>query len=192
MLGPRRRFADQRAPRAEQLEPNENGNDDGRESKRSKNGERAPAPPEAPASAAETLALTATNLYAIAITKAFISVASVAMLQLTSAIFIPKRLIHSRISVVTMAGAAIAIDDASAADSILSVKRRVFAANRAMYVRRQRLVYTAGPRGMEPLADNETLGGAGVAQDGSAKLDVLLADLTREEAAKLCSQVRPL
>ena len=66
MLGPRTRSADQRAPRAEQLEPNENSNDDGRETKRSKNGERALAPPEVPASAA-MLALAATNLYAITI-----------------------------------------------------------------------------------------------------------------------------
>jgi hypothetical protein len=80
-----------------------------------------------------------------------------------------------------MSGATIAIDDASAADTILSVKQRVFAANRKMSVRRQRLVYQPGPRGMDPLADDETLGGAGVAQDGSAELDVLLVDLTKEE-----------
>ena len=84
-----------------------------------------------------------------------------------------------------MAGAAIAIDNADAADTVLSVKERVFTANPKLYVRRQRLVYTAGPRGMDALADDETLGGAGVAQDGSAKLDVLLADLTPAEAAEL-------
>ena len=82
-----------------------------------------------------------------------------------------------------MSGATIVIDDASAPDSILSVKHRVSAANRKLPARRQRLVYSAGPHGMEPLADNETLGGAGVAQDGSAKLDVLLVDLTPEEQA---------
>ncbi len=95
----------------------------------------------------------------------------------------------SRITVVTMAGAPIAINDAAAADSILSVKERVFAANRTLFVRRQRLVYSAGPRGMDALADDETLGGAGVAQDGSAELDVLLADLTAAEAAELDEQV---
>ena len=90
-----------------------------------------------------------------------------------------------RISVVTMAGATIVIDDASAADTIQSVKERIFALNRKLYVRRQRLVYSAGPHGIDPLANEETLGGAGVAQDGSAKLDVLLADLTAADAAEL-------
>ncbi len=88
-----------------------------------------------------------------------------------------------------MTGAVIAIDDAAATDTILSVKERVFAANRKLFVRRQRLVYQPGPFGMDALADDETLGGAGVAQDGSAKLDVLLADLTAAEVAELGSQV---
>ena len=88
-----------------------------------------------------------------------------------------------------MNGAAIAIDDASATDTIRSVKLRVFAANRKLFVRRQRLVYTAGPRGMDALADDETLGGAGVAQDGSAELDVLLVDLTAVEVAELGPRV---
>ena len=88
-----------------------------------------------------------------------------------------------------MAGAAIAIDNATTADTILSVKQRVFALNRKLHVRRQRLVYSAGPRGMDALADDETLGGAGVAQDGSAKLDVLLADLTAAETNALGEQV---
>ena len=83
-----------------------------------------------------------------------------------------------------MAGAAIAINDAAAVDSILSVKKRVFAANRQLYVRRQRLVYSAGPHGIDALADDETLGGAGVAEDGSAKLDVLMEALTEAEKAK--------
>ncbi len=78
-----------------------------------------------------------------------------------------------------MTGAAISIDDASAADTILSIKNRVFAANPKLHVRRQRLVYR--PRGMDALADDETLGGAGVAQDGTAELDVQLADLTEQE-----------
>ncbi len=96
----------------------------------------------------------------------------------------------SRITVVTMAGATIAIHDAAAADTVLSVKQRVYALNRTLFVRRQRLVYTAGPRGMDALADDETLGGAGVAQDGSAKLDVLVADLTEAEMKELDKKVR--
>ena len=88
-----------------------------------------------------------------------------------------------------MAGAAIAIEGVSATSKILSVKKRVFAANSRLYVRRQRLVYTAGPYGMDALADDETLGGAGVAHDGSAELDVLLADVTAAEAAELGEKV---
>ena len=88
-----------------------------------------------------------------------------------------------------MAGAAIAIDDAAAADTILSVKQRVFALKPKLFVRRQRLVYSAGPRGMDALADDETLGGAGVARDGTAELDVLVADLTAAEAAELGKKV---
>ena len=83
-----------------------------------------------------------------------------------------------------MTGATIAIDNATAADTILSVKQRVFAANRSLYVRRQRLVYRPGPCGMDALADDETLGSAGVARDGTAELDVLLAD---SEYSKMCS-----
>ncbi len=88
-----------------------------------------------------------------------------------------------------MTGAAIAIDDAAAADTILCVKQRVFAVNRQFHVRRQRLVYRPGPHGMDALADDETLGGAGVAQDGSAELDVLLQPLTAIEAAELGEKV---
>ena len=88
-----------------------------------------------------------------------------------------------------MTGAVIAIDDASAADTILSVKHRVFAANRELPVRRQRLVYRPGPRGMEALADDETLGGAGVAQDGTAELDVLVEPLTDAEVTALGEKV---
>jgi hypothetical protein len=84
-----------------------------------------------------------------------------------------------------MTGSAIVIDDASATDTIHSIKLRVFTFNRKLSVRRQQLVYRPGPRGIEPLADDETLGGAGVAHDGSAEHDVLLADLTVAEAAVL-------
>ena len=96
----------------------------------------------------------------------------------------------SRIFVVTMTGTAIAIDDASATDDILSVKHRVYAANRELPVHRQQLVYRPGPRGMEPLANDETLGGAGVAQDGTAELDVVLAELTAKEVAVLGWEVQ--
>jgi hypothetical protein len=88
-----------------------------------------------------------------------------------------------------MAGATFAIDDAGAEDTILSVKERVFAANCKLPVHRQRLVYTAGPSGMDVLADYETLGDVGVAQDGSAELDVLLADLTEEDLHELGANV---
>ena len=67
----------------------------------------------------------------------------------------------------------------------------MFAANRKLPVRRQRLVYRPGPHAIDPLADDETLGGAGVARDGSAELDVLLADLTAAEADELGRRVRP-
>ena len=88
-----------------------------------------------------------------------------------------------------MTGAAIVIDDASATDTIFSVKQRVYTIDRKLYVYRQQLMYRPGPRGMEPLADDETLGGAGVAQDGSGKLDVLVADLTATEADELGRKV---
>ena len=91
-----------------------------------------------------------------------------------------------------MIGAAIAIDDASAADTILSVKQRVFASNRQLPVRQQRLMYRPGPHGINPLADDETLGGAGVARDGTAELDVLLAEITAKQAAVLGEKVRIL
>ena len=80
-----------------------------------------------------------------------------------------------------MTGAAILIDDASVTDTILSVKERVFAVNREFLVPRQRLVYRPGPHGLDSLANDETLGGAGVAQDGAAELDVLIEPSTEEE-----------
>ncbi len=89
-----------------------------------------------------------------------------------------------------MTGAAIAIDDASATDTILSVKERVHAANRKLPVHRQRLVCRAGPRGIEALVDDETLWGAGVARDGSGELDVLLEPLTVAELEALGPKVR--
>ena len=89
-----------------------------------------------------------------------------------------------------MTGAATVIENASAADTMRSVKERVFAANAKMPVHRQRLVYRPGPRGFEPLDDDETLGGAGVAQDGSAVLDVLLEEMTQDDIAVLDEKVR--
>ena len=88
-----------------------------------------------------------------------------------------------------MTGATIVIEDASATDTVLSIKQRVFAANRELPVSRQRLVYRPGPRGLEALADDETLGGAGVARDGTAELDVLLEPLTADEVAALGEKV---
>ena len=88
-----------------------------------------------------------------------------------------------------MTGAAITINDAAATDTIRSVKERVCAANRELPVRRQRLVYRPGPRGMEALADDETLGGAGVARDGTAELDVLVEPLTDAEVAALGEEI---
>ncbi len=93
----------------------------------------------------------------------------------------------SAISVVPMTGAVIAIDDAAATDTFMSIKQRVFATNKQMTVHRQRLVYR--PHGMEALADDETLGGAGVARDGSAELDVLLEPLTAAEVKELDREV---
>jgi hypothetical protein len=95
----------------------------------------------------------------------------------------------SRILVIAMTGAAISIDDATAIDTVLSVKERLFSANYQLHVHRQRLMYRPGPHGMEPLADDETLGGAGVVQDGSAELDVLLAETTAEDLKALGLQV---
>ncbi len=97
--------------------------------------------------------------------------------------------VSSRISVVAMTGATVGIDGASATDTIRSVKERVFAAESKLPVGRQRLVYRPGPYGMDALADDETLGGAGVARDGSAELDVLLADWTEAETAALGKEV---
>jgi hypothetical protein len=88
-----------------------------------------------------------------------------------------------------MSGAAIAIEDAAASDTVLSVKERVFAVNSELLVHRQRLVYRPGPHGLDALADDETLGSAGVEQDGSAELDVLLEPLTDAEVKALDNEV---
>ncbi len=80
-----------------------------------------------------------------------------------------------------MVGTQIVIGDASDGDTIHSVKWRVFAANRELPILRQRIMYVAGVYGMDPIDDAVTLKGAGVPRDGSAKLDVLLVDLTEDE-----------
>jgi hypothetical protein len=89
-----------------------------------------------------------------------------------------------------MAGSVIALDDTSASDTILSIKERALDYNPKLYVSRQRLMYRPGPHGINPLADDETLGGAGVAQDGSAEIDLLLADLTDVETEERGQQAR--
>lgn len=88
-----------------------------------------------------------------------------------------------------MTGATISIENVAATHTILNIKKRLYAVNNKLRVCRQRLVYSAGPHGMDALADNETLRGAGVAQDGTAELDLLLADLTEEEADELGPEV---
>ena len=100
--------------------------------------------------------------------------------------------IHSRIVIVDSKNGDTVerIDDASAADTILDIKETLWNSNRMFPAHRQRLVYRPGPRGMEPLADDETLGGAGVAQDGTAELDVLLAEVTEAEVAELDAKVQ--
>ena len=95
----------------------------------------------------------------------------------------------SRISVITMTGASMTINNVSAADTVLTVKERVFALNSKLPVRRQQLVYRPGPHGVKPLADKETLGGAGVPQDGSAHIELLPIKLSKTDAAKLGPKV---
>jgi hypothetical protein len=69
-------------------------------------------------------------------------------------------------------GTAITIANATANDTIRSIKRRVSAANSKFPISRQLL--HASAHDAEPLADDETLGGAGVAQDGTGVLDLVL------------------
>ena len=101
----------------------------------------------------------------------------------------PSCLHCSRISVRAKNGAVIQIDDASADDTILSIKERVFASNRLLPVLRQQLVFSDRPDDIDVLADDETLGGACVAQDGSAELDVQLTIVRKEKARKLGPKV---
>jgi hypothetical protein len=89
-----------------------------------------------------------------------------------------------------MKGASIVVDNASAADTVLSIKKRLFALNPKLPVRRQRLMYSNGPHGMEALGDKETLCDAGVVEDGSAELDLLLTDLTQIETHRLNIKVK--
>lgn len=84
-----------------------------------------------------------------------------------------------------MRGAHTVLNEVRAADTILEIKRRIRSLNPKLFMRRQRLVYMSGPNGMEPLADDATLGCAGVTQDGSAVLDLLLVDETPAETREL-------
>ena len=97
---------------------------------------------------------------------------------------------HSRISVTakSFGGATLLIQNVSAVDTILTVKEIIFASNRKMHVRRQQLGYKLS-HGIRLLADGETLGGAGLAQDGSAELVMLLDAIPAAEAKKLGRKV---
>ena len=201
MLGPRSRSAAQRAPRAEKVShvAEQDSDDDDKE--------RAPKQPKNPerdaGGSASLEAPDASNLYAIVnrnsqrhlFYEKSSSGQSKCGFYLAFAAFSISPYICtadrtcSLITVVTMTGAAIAIPDAAAADTILSVKQRVLVVNCKLPVHRQRLVYSAGPRGLEALADDETLDGAGVAQDGTAELDLMLADPTAEDLVKLGRKV---
>ncbi len=65
----------------------------------------------------------------------------------------------------------------------------MFASNRLLPVLRQQLVFSDRPDDMDALADDETLGGAGMAQDGTAELDVQLTIVRKEKARKLGPKV---
>ena len=174
MLGARTRSASAAARRAScagQVEQNEKSSNDERELKRLKLGERSCAQPEAAANLCDSTILQSTHTFAA-------SSCTVRSHSLTLIEFAKYCLFETQSHNRRHDGRR---RHRHRAHTVLSVKQRVFAANRTLFVRRQRLLYSAGPRGMEPLADDETLGGAGVAQDGSAELDVLLA----AEAAEL-------
>ena len=96
---------------------------------------------------------------------------------------------RSHIAIVNPNGYTRYFYDMDTTDTILTVKEYMHAGNDKLLVRRQRLVYSAGPHGMNALADDETLGGAGVAQDGSAELDLTLVPLTAAEAAEFDQEV---
>jgi hypothetical protein len=97
---------------------------------------------------------------------------------------------HSRIAIVESNGRISYLYDMAATDKILYVKECLFRSVRSEPPEfRQQLVFRAGPRGTEPLADNEALGDAGVAQDGTAELDVILRPMTAAEQAELDQEV---
>ncbi len=74
-------------------------------------------------------------------------------------------------------------------DTVRDLKARVFAANANFREDAQRIVYRAGPRGIEPLADEQTLGDACVARNGSAVLDVLIEPSKRTISMRKFTQV---
>ncbi len=86
-------------------------------------------------------------------------------------------------------GATYVIDNVTASDTVLRVKEIVFAANRKMHVRQQQLACRLGPHGLRYLANQETLGDAGMAQDGSAELVMRLEALPTAEAKKIGRKV---
>jgi hypothetical protein len=96
------------------------------------------------------------------------------------------------LATVTMASATIGIDDASNADSIFDVKQRVLNAQPQDVRASAAARVTADPCGMDALAHGKTLGGTGVAQDGSAELNAQVANLTEADAEELCNMVYPL
>jgi hypothetical protein len=88
-----------------------------------------------------------------------------------------------------MQGVRTVLTGVRATDTVLAVKLRLRALNPMLFVRRQRLAYMNGPSGIQPLADDATLGGASVAQDGSVLLDLLLVDETAADTKRLGDEV---
>jgi hypothetical protein len=100
----------------------------------------------------------------------------------------------SRISVIPATGPAIVINDVLATDTILSVKQRIFAANRTMHPRRQQLInmYGHGMLSAVWLVDDDTLARSSAREGGSGQLAVALERLSDTEAEALGPQVRYL
>ena len=88
-----------------------------------------------------------------------------------------------------MAGETLVLDNVLLDNTVLEIKGRVCQVWRHMREHRQRIMFRAGPHGMTPLADEMTLGDAGVTRDGSAVLDVLVLVPTVEEVIQLSDEV---
>ncbi len=99
----------------------------------------------------------------------------------------------SRIRIFLESGATILIDDATANDTIWSVKERVFAANPDLFADEQRIVYRPDPHEMGSLHDDHTLDQLCSAHNDSAQFTVSLADLTENEKVwlTLICEARP-